>query len=85
MSNKDNHIIVAIHITDRIAEVSKVQSVLTTFGGIIKTRLGLHSLENGSAGIIILELLDNEGKVSELKTALTAIDGVEVKDIVFSH
>ncbi len=85
MSKKDNHIIVGIHITDRISEVSKVQSVLTSFGSIIKTRLGLHSLENGSDGIIILELMDNGGKVSELTAELCAIEGVEVKDIVFDH
>ncbi len=85
MSNKDNHIIVAVHITDRIAEVSQVQTVLTQFGGIIKTRLGLHSLENGADGIIILELIDNAGKVAELTSALKAIEGVEVKDIIFDH
>jgi len=88
MSNKDNHLIIAIHITDRISEVSTMQAVLTKFGCIIKTRLGLHSIADNncaSSGIIILELLDNEAEMKKLSDALTAIEGVEVKNIVFEH
>ncbi len=88
MSNKDNHLIIAIHVTDRISEVSTMQAVLTEFGCIIKTRLGLHSIADSncsSSGIIILELLDNETEMKKLTAALTAIEGVEVKNVIFEH
>ena len=39
---KDRHVIVAIHVTDRVEQASVVQTVLTQYGGFIKTRIGLH-------------------------------------------
>ncbi|MFA6175656.1 MAG: hypothetical protein WC765_03640 [Phycisphaerae bacterium] len=36
---KDNHIILGVHITDRIKHVSSVQKALTEYGCYIKTRL----------------------------------------------
>ncbi len=77
MSKKDDHLIIAVHITDRLSKVSEVQTVLTEFGKIIKTRLGLHSVsENDDVpeGIIILELLDNKPEKENLVSSLEKID-----------
>ena len=38
----EDHIILGVHITDRIKHVSEVQTLFTQFGCYIKTRLGLH-------------------------------------------
>ena len=87
MGTQKNHNIVAIHITDRAKEVNAVQTVLSKYGDIIKTRLGLHDAcggEDSPTGIIILEVLDTDKK--ELLTEdLTDVAGVEVKEIVFEH
>jgi len=36
---QDDHIILGVHITDRIKHVSSVQQALTEYGCYIKTRL----------------------------------------------
>ena len=51
--------ILGLHLTDRVKEAIKVQDVLTKFGCSIKTRLGLHDVNDdvcSTNGIIILEL-----------------------------
>ncbi len=88
MSQKQDHLIVAIHITDRLSEVAQVQTILTEFGSIVKTRLGLHNVSDsfdGPGGIIILELLDQKDEMSAMADKLNALTGVEVKEIVFGH
>ncbi len=88
MAKRADHLIIAIHITDRYTETIRVQEILTESGSIIKTRLGLHSVADdydGAGGIIILELLDNKEKMQNLVDKLSAITGVEVKEIVFGH
>ena len=80
------HTIVGVHITDRLEEATEVQRVLTEFGRIIKTRLGLHELENeGLNGILLLEMLDDDDGVQRLRAGLDAIEGVEVQAMVFTH
>ncbi len=85
---KKDHRIVGIHITDRIKNAKEIQGVLTDFGCEIKTRLGLH--ETGSdfcspEGIMILEFIGDDGKATELKTKLSKVDGIEVKEMLFTH
>ena len=84
----DKHIIVGVHITDRLHHAARLQEVLTQFGCLIKTRLGLH--ETGSDicspnGLLILELIDQEAEAAKCINAISAIEGVEVKQMVFDH
>lgn len=84
----DKHIVFGVHITERIRHAGDVQKVLTDHGCLIRTRIGLHEVSQGVCapnGLIVLELLDDEAKASELKSALEAIDGVEVQSMVFDH
>ncbi len=82
-------IIVGIQIENRFEEVKKVQKLLTDFGCIIKTRLGLHQqTENNEEctekGLLILELVNNcAEKASELKEKLEKVDGVNVRTMEF--
>jgi hypothetical protein len=65
-----------------------VQSVLTRYGGNIKTRIGLHepTLHGVSPnGVIILEIAGSQKLAFELIAALTKIAGVEANSIVFEH
>lgn len=84
----DKHIVVGVHITNRVHHAARVQEVLTQFGCLINTRLGLH--EAGSEGcspngLLILELLDNDAEVDRFVHAMSAVEGVEVKQMVFDH
>ena len=84
----DKHIVVGVHITERVKHAGEVQKVFTEFGCQIRTRLGLHEADKGScspSGLIILELVDDTAKVASLKKKLTDIEGVEVQSMVFDH
>ncbi len=88
---KGNHIIVCVHLTDRISNALEVQKAFTRYGGYIKTRLGLHETpeegsETGSKnGLIVLEMVGPDSKARELAAALERIAGVEVKSLTFTH
>jgi hypothetical protein len=82
------HTILGVHITERVKEAVEVQRHLTCFGRFIKTRLGLHDITKTSEspnGLILLEVCAPAAKVKELMKSLNAIQGVEVKSMVFEH
>lgn len=84
----DKHIVVGVHITERVKRAGEVQKVFTEFGCQIRTRLGLHEADKkvcSPNGLILLELVDDDAQVTDLKKKLTAIDGVEVQSMVFDH
>ncbi|MFA6176169.1 MAG: hypothetical protein WC765_06295 [Phycisphaerae bacterium] len=85
---QDDHIILGVHITDRIKHVSGVQQALTEYGCYIKTRLGLHEAGKDFCspnGLMLLELVGDVKKCNELEKKLTAIEGVNVQKMVFEH
>jgi hypothetical protein len=78
--------ILGIRITDRVKKVSDVQSILTKFGCIITTRLGLHEVKNDycdSAGLILLELTGPKEEFVKLENALLKVEGLVVKKMEF--
>jgi hypothetical protein len=80
--------ILGIYITDRVLEVSDVQSILTKFGCSIKTRLGLHEVNNemcARSGLIILELTGNRDEYVKLESELLKIEGLQVEKMVFEE
>ncbi len=85
MSKSNDHII-GIRVEDRYDEAQEVQKVLTRYGCSILTRLGLHQTKNtqcGQSGLIILQLIPDDEEARLLINALSKIDGVEVKEMVF--
>ena len=82
------HVIVGVHITDRVKHAGTIQKVFTDYGIHIKTRVGLHDIDENSSspsGIILLELVGDVKKCSSILDKLNAIRGVEAKKMVFSH
>ncbi len=76
--------IMGIVIEDRKNFANEVQDVLTEFGSIIDTRIGLHTgLEKSlnHEGFIILNLVDDDKKISEFEKKLKSIKSVRVKNI----
>jgi len=88
MSSSATHYIIGVHITNRVKNVPSVQAVLTEFGCFIKTRLGLHDISDDSCspnGLLIVELLGEDGKYEAFVRALKDIEGVDCQSMVFKH
>ncbi|MCD6102649.1 MAG: hypothetical protein J7J68_01600 [Thermotogaceae bacterium] len=71
--------VMAVLVENRKETAEKVQKILTGWGCLIKTRLGLHDgvLDNCSdAGLIILELVGNSEQHKELSEKLNRLPGV---------
>jgi hypothetical protein len=83
-----DHVIVGIHITDRVRNASEVQALLTRYGKNIRTRLGLHEAVDDSAGpngLILLETVGAAAEIDALCDGLRKVHGVQVQQMYFSH
>jgi hypothetical protein len=84
----DKHIILGVHITDRMTKAGAVQELLTEYGCSIKTRIGLHHVDNNACsprGLILLEMFGEEATCHELARRLAEIEGVDVQTMIFEH
>jgi len=87
-AKKEKHVIVGVHITDRIQHATEVQQVFTDYGGFIRTRLGLNDMGSGKAGpngLILLEMVGDERAADQMMKKLKNIAGVDSKKIIFEH
>jgi hypothetical protein len=87
-AKRARHVILGVHITDRVLHVPRVQDLFTEYGCSIRTRLGLHEASDESCspnGLILLEMAGPEGPIEELARKLGAVEGVEVQKMVFEH
>jgi len=86
MAERETHTIVAVHITDRIKEAVEIQRVLTKYGDIIKTRLGLHEIDaGGMSGLLLPDVIPPSDRIAQFESDLKQVEGVEVKSISFDH
>ena len=83
----EQHIILGVHITNRLKNAAEVQRLFSEYGCNIKTRLGLHEVHNVCSpnGVVILEMYGDEKVCFELADKLAAIRGIEVQKMVFKH
>ena len=82
------HIVVGVHITDRVKHAKTVQDLFTEYGCSIKTRIGLHSVSDNFCspnGLVLLELAGDEKPVFELLEKIEAVEGVDVQKMIFEH
>jgi len=83
-----DHVILGVHVTDRIHRAGEVQQLLTEYGCNIKTRIGLHQVAGNVCsprGLILLELVGDKAPCEGLARKLAALEGVEVQQMVFQH
>ena len=76
--------ILLILIGKRKEEAVKVQQILTGWGCLIKTRLGIHDgvMENCSdTGLVILELVGTEEQKQELARKVAVLPGVSSQKV----
>jgi hypothetical protein len=84
----DPHIVLGIHITNRLKNAVEVQKVFTEYGCNIKTRIGLHDVSEtvcGPSGVVLIEFFGSVAEAEQMQSALRAIEGVQVKSMVFEH
>ncbi|MGA2033734.1 MAG: hypothetical protein ABSG68_15885 [Thermoguttaceae bacterium] len=82
------HLIYGVHVTDRAHQAPNVQKLLTEYGCNIKTRIGLHHVDDkvcSPRGLILLEMFGDPAVCAEFKGKLSALEGVDVKEMVFPH
>ena len=82
MKNK----IIGIKIDKNVQDVIKIQEILSDYGNVIKTRLGINHLENddtGLRGIIILELFGDKSEIKKMKKELKKINNIKIGKLVF--
>ena len=84
----DQHIILGIHIGDRLKNAVDVQKVFTEYGCNIKTRIGLHDASESvcsPSGVVLIEFFGAEDEAEAMKAKLAAVEGVGVQSLVFEH
>ncbi len=79
--NKEN--IIVIRNAKRRENADELQKVLTEYGCIIKTRLGLHEAGDAcsNTGLIILQLTDESEEIAKLEKALSALEGITYQSV----
>ena len=77
--------IIGIKIKNRLEKAVEVQEILTRYGCVIKTRLGLHEEQNGvcsSKGLILLEITDDTAAI-DITNELCDIPEIEIQQMKF--
>jgi len=81
-----NTTILGIRLENRTQNSTALQKVLSDYGCFIKSRVGLHDVDNGTcatSGTILLEIIGNDNERQEFEAALDAVDGTVVKKMAF--
>jgi hypothetical protein len=78
--------VLGVLVTNRVENAPQVQQVLTDCGCYIKTRIGLHEVDENvcaPAGLILLELYGDDKIYNEVEGKLKDIRGLQVQKMVF--
>ena len=77
--------IIGIKISNRLESAVSVQEILTKYGCIIKTRIGLHEEINGQCShrvLILLEIINDEESI-KIANELCDIEEIEIQQMKF--
>jgi hypothetical protein len=88
MMKNGEHVVLGIHIQNRVKDAPEIQKLLTCYGCNIKTRIGLHEVTEdfcSGSGLVILEMVGDPSISCKLADSLNAFDGVEVQKMIFGH
>ena len=79
-------IILGIQVTNRLTKAPEVQKLFTQYGCNIKTRLGLHDVNETACsptGLVLLGMFGKEEGILRMEKDLKAIEGIKVQKMVF--
>lgn len=77
--------IIGIKISNRLESAVSVQEILSKYGCIIRTRIGLHEEINGQCsprGLILLEIINDEESI-KIANELCDIEEIEIQQMKF--
>lgn len=78
--------ILGVMINDTAKGADTIQSILTKYGCVIRTRLGIHDVDADYAndtGLMLLELNGDVNECLRLENELLAVNGIEVQKMIF--
>ena len=78
--------VLGVMINDPSKGADQIQNILTKYGCAIRTRLGIHDIDEEYAsetGLMILELAGDMQECHRLENELLALEGVDVQKMVF--
>lgn len=81
-------IILGIQVKKTANTGVSLQSILSKYGGVIKTRLGLNEVVGDHAtteGLILLELSGDPNDCQRLENELLSLDNLDIKKMVFQQ
>ncbi len=81
-------IVLGIKVNNRLKHVPQVQSLLSEYGCNIKTRVGLHEVDENfcsTGGLILLELCGEDRLCLELTAKLEKVEEVTVQKMIFDR
>ena len=84
----DDHIILGIHVTNRLKNAVDVQKVFTEYGCNIRTRIGLHDVDANvcsPSGVVLIEFFGSDAEAMAMTAKLNEVEGVHVQKMVFGH
>ena len=84
----DDHIILGVHVTNRLKNAVDVQKVFTEYGCNIRTRVGLHDVDANvcsPSGVVLIEFFGADDEAAAMMAKLNEVEGVLVQKMVFGH
>lgn len=84
LGGKMKRVIFLLSLSKRREAALEIQKILTEYGCIIKTRLGVHDVNNNcceEGGLIILEIFGEKKLHNELEKKLKIVKGIKIKII----
>jgi hypothetical protein len=78
--------ILGVMINNPSKGADKIQNILSKYGCSIRTRLGMHDMDDeyaGDTGLMVLELIGDMQECLRLENELLSLEGVEVQKMVF--
>jgi UTP-glucose-1-phosphate uridylyltransferase len=79
-------VIIGIKIPSTFEHVKQIQEIFQTYGNLIKTRLGIHDVEEENVspyGIVLLETIGNLDEISTFEAKLKQLPTVQVQRMEF--
>lgn len=72
--------IMAVQIKNRNQDAPKFQEMITKHGCMVKTRLGMHEVDNCSKeGLVILQLCGKDEDIEALGNDINTLDSINAK------
>lgn len=79
-------IILGVKVPAQSSCIPEIQKTLLKYGGLIKTRLGLHDVSNNKTapiGIVLLEMCGEDQEISKFEAELLAYEDIEIQKMYF--